>query len=72
MPKTKLLGSAPDKESIVELIKEYYCGSTISLLWAGSDGTTNSKGYLVFNAKGVIGSVRVIEKKNRFRFERYL
>jgi len=54
----KLLGSAPTEDRLLKLVTDFYCGSSIRF--------ENGE---VFNAKGKIEGVRMVHKKNRFRFE---
>lgn len=54
----KLLASSPSLDGIIKQISRYYYGSTIHL-----------EGEKVFNLKGEIKGVRVIEKRGRYRFE---
>ncbi len=64
MNESKLLGTSPTLERITSLISKYYYGSTITLT-PNDDGT-----YDVHNLKGKIDGVRVVQKGNKFRFER--
>lgn len=59
----KLLATAPNLEKMKELISQYYFGSTITLK------PINDTTWAVFNLKGEISSVFVINKNGRFRFE---
>lgn len=54
----KLLGSSATIEGVINLISDYYYGSTITL-----DGEN------VYNKKGLIQGVRVRKSNGRYRFE---
>lgn len=57
--KNKLLASSKTLEGIIKLISDYYMGSTITIV--------DEK---VYNKKGIISDVCVVNKKGSFRFER--
>jgi len=59
-----LIGSAPSLERIQKLISKYFMGSKVDLKETGENE------WSVATGKGVIPKLRVIKKKNRFRFER--
>lgn len=62
----KLLGSSPTLDGIIKGISKYYYGSTIKL----DKISDNPEVYSVSNKKGIISSVRVVKKGNRYRFEK--
>ncbi len=62
MKKYKLVGSAPSKERLNELINNYFF-SDIKIV------DLNEKLAVLYNSNGMINGYRVIEKKGRFRLE---
>jgi hypothetical protein len=64
MAKGGLIASSSTLDGIKKMIGNYYYSSNISL-----KKIDNTNEYEVYNAKGKIDSVKVIEKKGRFRFE---
>ena len=61
--RTVLYSSAPTLERIQEQVRQFYCGSTVTLR-ALPDGT-----YSVSTGKGLCENVRIREARGRFRFE---
>jgi hypothetical protein len=53
-----LFGTSPNIEMMTKLISKFYCGANIRI-----------EGEDVFNSKGKIKGVRVIQKHGRLRFE---
>lgn len=66
MPKSSkplLLGSAPSREGIIQVITKFYCGASITL-HDTPEGTLD-----VHNANGLIPSTRVSIARGRYLFE---
>lgn len=59
-----LLASAPTGTKIIKLISKFYYSNNITLK------KVSDTNHEVHNLKGVIRGVRVVQKKNRFRFEK--
>ena len=60
--KTVLLATAATPEGILEMIHKFYCGTQMRVL----DGGTIQR----VSDNKILDSVRVIQKKGRYRFER--
>jgi hypothetical protein len=63
---SKLVGSAPTLDKLVEGISDYLMGSTISV----EQISERPEIYSVSNANGLMPYYRVIKKGQRYRFER--
>lgn len=62
--KAELLGSAPNKERIIEVVNKFYSTRSIRL-----KRTCNEKIFLIENSSGIVMGVQVRKYKNRYRFE---
>ena len=65
--KTKLVGSTPSLETMLEHLENNYFFSKIEISESDKPGH-----YTLANSKGIIEGFRIIKKKNRFRLERML
>ena len=64
--KYKLLGSAPNYDSMLSLITGYWYGSYVKLT------KVNEKEFAVSSHRGLRPELRVIIRKGRYRFERVI